>query len=106
MELIQLQLWWIIKSGERKKHIKKTSFVKDIYEFFFPNEKYDLLYDDITPVNSFRIVFDSHFQTNYGILEDNVFFSTYEKPYTLIEITDFSIFRWLYLPLIKPDLVA
>ena len=61
--------------------------------YFFPNEKYDLLYDDITPVNSFRIVFDSHFQTNYGILEDNVFFSTYEKPYTLIEITDFSIFR-------------
>tara|TARA_Y100000782_G_C10164308_1_gene257002 strand:+ start:240 stop:1802 length:1563 start_codon:yes stop_codon:yes gene_type:complete len=61
--------------------------------YFFPNEKYDLLYDDITPVNSFRIVFDSNFQTNYGILEDNVFFSTYEKPYTLIEITDFSIFR-------------
>ena len=59
--------------------------------YYFPDEKYDLLYDDITPVNSFRIIFDSHFQTNLGIVEDKVFFSTYEKPYTLIEITDFSI---------------
>ena len=59
--------------------------------YYFPDEKYDLLSDDITPVNSFRIVFDSHFQTNYGMVEDKVFFSTYEKPYTLIEITDFSI---------------
>ena len=61
--------------------------------YYFPNEKYDLLYNDITPVNSFRIVFDSQFQTNYGLLEDRVFFSTYEKPYTFIEITDFSIVR-------------
>jgi hypothetical protein len=59
--------------------------------YYFPDEKYDVLYDDITPVNSFRIIFDSYFQTNYGIVEDKVFFSTYEKPYTLIEITDFSI---------------
>ena len=62
-----------------------------IQGIIFPNEKYYLLYDDITPVNSFRIIFDSHFQTNLGIVEDKVFFSTYEKPYTLIEITDFSI---------------
>ena len=60
--------------------------------YYFPNEKYNLLYDDITPVNSFRIVFDSQFQTNYGLLEDKVFFSTYEKMYKFIEITDFSIF--------------
>jgi hypothetical protein len=61
--------------------------------YYFPNKEYNLLYNDITPVNSFRVVFDSQFQTNYGLLEDKVFFSTYEKPYTFIEITDFSIVR-------------
>ena len=55
--------------------------------YYFPND--DFLYDDITPVNSFRVFFDSHFQTNYGLLEDRVFFSASEKPYALIEITDF-----------------
>ena len=61
--------------------------------YYFPNNDYNLLYNDITPVNSFRIVFDSQFQTNYNLLEDKVFFSTYEKLYTFIEITDFSIVR-------------
>jgi len=59
--------------------------------YYFPDEKYTLLNDYVTPVNSFRIVFDSQFKTNYGLLDDRVFFSTYEKPYTLIEITDFEI---------------
>ena len=59
--------------------------------YYFPDEKYTLLHDYITPVNSFRIVLDSQFKTNYGLLDDRVFFSTYEKPYTLIEITDFGI---------------
>ena len=61
--------------------------------YYFPNKEYNLLYNDITPVNSFRIVFDSQFQTNYGLLEDKSFFSTYEKLYRFIEITDFSIVR-------------
>ena len=61
--------------------------------YYFPNVQYDLLSDDITPVNSFRIIFDSHFQTNHGLVDDRVFYSTYEKPYTFIEITDFSIVR-------------
>ena len=57
--------------------------------YYFPNVQYDLLSDDITPVNSFRMIFDSHFQTNHGLVDDRVFYSTYEKPYTFIEITDF-----------------
>ena len=61
--------------------------------YYFPDEKYDLLYHDITPVNSFRVVFDSQFQTNNGLLNDKLFFSTYEKMYAFIEITDFSIVR-------------
>ena len=59
--------------------------------YYFPNQQYDLLFDDITPVNSFRIVFDTHFQTNYGLVDDRVFYITYEKPYELIEINELLI---------------
>ncbi len=59
--------------------------------YYFPDEQYNLLYDGITPVNSFRAVFDSHFQTNHGLIDDRVFYGAYEKPYALIEITDFII---------------
>ena len=79
----------IIIQSDTGPDVSFTDTTNEVY--YFPNEQYNLLYNDITPVNSFRIVFDSHFQTNYGIVEDKVFFSTYKKPYTLIEITDFSI---------------
>ena len=39
------------------------------------------LYDSITPVNSFRMVLDSCFGTDFGLLEDQLFWSTYDKPY-------------------------
>ena len=71
--------------------LQQTSRMSIFNAYYFPNEEYDLLYDDITPVNSFRIVFDSQFQTNYGVVEDKIFFSTYEKPYTLIELNDLQI---------------
>ena len=71
--------------------LQQTSRMSIFNAYYFPNEEYNLLYDDITPVNSFRMVFDSQFQTNYGVVEDKIFFSTYEKPYTLIELNDLQI---------------
>ena len=75
---------------KEEQHIGRMSIFN---AYYFPNKEYNLLYDDVTPVNSFRIVFDSQFQTNYGLLEDKSFFSTYEKLYAFTEITDFSIVR-------------
>lgn len=72
---------------KKEQHIGRMSIFN---AYYFPNNEYNLLYNDITPVNSFRIVFDSQFQTNYGLLDDKIFFSTYEKLYSFIEITDFS----------------
>tara|TARA_B100001105_G_scaffold238652_1_gene215992 strand:- start:105 stop:1691 length:1587 start_codon:yes stop_codon:yes gene_type:complete len=79
--------------ADMAKEVHHVSRISIFNAYYFPNEKYHLLYDDITPVNSFRIVFDSQFQTNYGLLEDKVFFSTYEKLYAFTEITDVSIGR-------------
>ena len=77
--------------SDATNELRQASRMSIFNAYYFPNEKYDLLYDDITPVNSFRVVFDSQFQTNYGIVEDKIFFSTYEKPYALIELNDLLI---------------
>ena len=72
--------------GETTKENYQVDRMSIFNAYYFPNGKYDLLSDDITPVNSFRIVFDSHFKTNYGLIDDKVFWSTYEKPYELNEL--------------------
>ena len=74
------------KFGETMNEKHQVDRMSIINAYYFPNGKYDLLSDDVTPVNSFRIVFDSHFETNYGLVDDRVFYSTYEKPYELNEL--------------------
>ena len=74
------------KFGETMNEMHQVDRMSIFNAYYFPNGKYDLLSDDVTPVNSFRIVFDSHFETNYGLVDDRVFYSTYEKPYELSEL--------------------
>ncbi len=45
----------------------------------------EALYDAITPVNSFRAVFNGYFNAGYDYLEDKSFFSTEKAPYRFIE---------------------
>ena len=45
-------------------------------------------YESITPVNTFRIVFNSCLGTNLPLLEDRTYWSTYERPYGFIPIEE------------------
>jgi hypothetical protein len=45
-------------------------------------------YDEITPVNTFRLIFDNYFGTELELLEDESYFSTWEHPYRFINVTD------------------
>jgi hypothetical protein len=49
--------------------------------YYLPNGGKDLLYETITPVNSFRIVFDQYFGGEYGVIEDRSFYSRHVKPF-------------------------
>ncbi len=40
-----------------------------------------LLYNSITPVNTFRLIFDHYFGANYTMLDDVSYFSYFEQPY-------------------------
>lgn len=54
--------------------------------FYFPDQNYSSLYESITPVNTFRALFDNYFSASYGLLQDKSFYSSWSRPYDFIEI--------------------
>ncbi len=49
----------------------------------------DELYDSISPVNSFRIIFNTYFDAKLPLLQDKHYFSIYyESPYSFSDVTD------------------
>lgn len=51
-----------------------------LYAYHLPNGKHDYFYSTITPVNTFRIVFNELFGANYELLEDVSYRSTSSLP--------------------------
>ena len=54
--------------------------------YYLPGKDNSLLYESITPVNSFRIIFNLYFDTDYELLEDKSYFSQYESPNKFISV--------------------
>ncbi len=54
--------------------------------YYLPEGGDKYLYNSITPVNTFRVVFNHYFGTQYELLEDLGYFSKMEKPYKLQKI--------------------
>jgi hypothetical protein len=49
--------------------------------YYLPNGGDAQLYPTISPVNTFRVIFEHYFGGNLPLLEDKGFFSKYDKPY-------------------------
>jgi hypothetical protein len=56
--------------------------------YYFPGGHYDGLYDSISPVNSFRAVFNTFFGARLPLLPDRSYFSTWPEPYQFIDVTN------------------
>ncbi|MCG9479749.1 MAG: hypothetical protein K9H14_06010 [Actinomycetia bacterium] len=56
--------------------------------YYMPQQENDLLYRSITPVNSFRVVFNTYFGTSFPLLEDRSYNSFEVEPYRFTDITD------------------
>jgi hypothetical protein len=54
---------------------------------YLPGDGKAALYDTITPVNTFRTIFNQYFGTNWERLEDKSFFGTWNQPYQFLEFT-------------------
>lgn len=80
--------------GKREEWLKNYSEegVKErssiLYAVFLPNKDYSQFYDSITPVNTFRIIFNKFFGENYELLPDKTYYTSYEKIYFFKDVTD------------------
>lgn len=52
----------------------------------------DRIYEGITPVNSFRVVFNCYFDTDLDMLPDKSYFSSYDSPFDFEDVTERA--RW------------
>lgn len=54
--------------------------------YYLPGAETDLLYPGISPVNSFRVILNTYFNTDLELLEDDHFFSLWNRPYDHINV--------------------
>ncbi|MHC4660172.1 MAG: hypothetical protein ACYS8W_00660 [Planctomycetota bacterium] len=54
---------------------------------YFPDGNYKKLPEDLTPVNTFRIVLNKFFGTNHAMLENRHYFSPHKWPFRLVDVT-------------------
>ena len=41
--------------------------------YYFPDSDYRALYATVTPVNTFRIIFNKYFETRFEIIKDEIY---------------------------------
>lgn len=56
--------------------------------YYFPDQNYEALYESITPVNTFRVIFNNYFGAGYELLEDRSYFAGWSHPYLFTDVTD------------------
>jgi len=56
--------------------------------YLFPERDYANLYPEITPVNTFRVIFNQYLGTDLELLEDESYYSTWTHPYVFFNVTD------------------
>lgn len=59
--------------------------------YYFPDQDYQLLYPSISPINSFRVVFNQFFDGSFALLPDRHFYSSWSFPLDFVEVTDVSL---------------
>lgn len=62
-----------------------TTVTKNLEAFFVPGSQ-SIFYETITPVNIFRVVFDTYFNGSFGLLPDRSYFSPAGKYFNFQEI--------------------
>ena len=76
----------VVMTDNNKKSIIERLHIFNAY--YLPDGRGDFLYSSISPVNSFRGIFNAYFGTDYELLEDKSTYSNYTEPYILTDVTD------------------
>jgi len=55
---------------------------------YFSDEDYQNLYPEISPVNTFRVIFSQYFGMNFPLLEDRHYYTTFNELFEFIPVDD------------------
>ena len=67
---------------------KISQRLQNINFMYFPEGDNVPIYETISPVNTFRLIFNYYFGTELELLEDRMFYSSNYMPYNYTEVTD------------------
>lgn len=70
----------IIQGDHGPNHFGEPQRMGILNAYYFPGAN-GVLYDTITPVNSFRLLFNTYFGTHYDLLDDVSYYSKYPMAY-------------------------
>ena len=66
------------------ENVRGRMFILNAY--YLPDQNPDLIYEHITPVNSFRLIFNAYFNENFDLLEDRSYFQ-HGSRYNFTDVT-------------------
>ena len=75
-------------SWENPDEVNLKERMRIFNAYYLPSSGGKLLYKTITPVNTFRLIFNFSFNTSYKLLDDRSYYSSYDHPYNFINVTD------------------
>lgn len=70
----------ILQGDHGPSHFDQSDRMKILSAYYFPGQDVDF-YSSITPVNTFRLLFNSYFDANFELLEDVSYYSEYPYAY-------------------------
>ena len=70
----------IIIQGDHGYQLPDIRF-NNLNAYFFPDQNYTHLYPKITPVNTFRVIFNTYFDAEYPLLNDQSINVGINRPY-------------------------
>ncbi len=66
----------------------KYDRIKILNAYYFSDGDYSMLYNGITPVNTFRVVLNKYFGSSLSLMPDRTYYSPYEARFDFEEITE------------------
>lgn len=66
--------------------VKERMSILNVY--YLPNGGDELLYDSISPVNTFRLIFNRYFGATYELLPDKSYYSDHINPYEFFDVAE------------------
>jgi len=72
---------------DNRTNFKESLTILNAY--YFHDGNYESLYDNISPVNSFRVVLNQYMGMDFDLLDERSYLSIWKKPFELIEYIEY-----------------